>query len=256
MYGTRSERDIAVTRFYTSDRIYDTMKRINQFDAALREAFEKGQHEDGVVFLEKDSNGSIIVCAPNKILASDTDTIKPYRRFLPERMQTISKTEITPINEEIEQILSKYEFNDENATLADIKDCIDILKLIEKCYSFSDKNNNKYYKWNIENHIAILKRLCGANIREELKDKVYCIVVRGRNISRYKNDGKTFSNAPDDGRTDRPLAKQYAEKTAVVQLIKQNGLEKNGWKNAPFWWPVITCPKSTRISIFTPKEQE
>ena len=45
MYGARSTADLAVTRFYAPQHVYQVMKRIHEFDAALREAFESGAHE-------------------------------------------------------------------------------------------------------------------------------------------------------------------------------------------------------------------
>src|SRR5262249_30228697 len=42
MYGNRDPRDIAVTRLYTSQGVYDT---INEFENTLRDAFESGTHD-------------------------------------------------------------------------------------------------------------------------------------------------------------------------------------------------------------------
>jgi hypothetical protein len=42
MYGARPIADLPVTRFYAPKSIYDLMKRIHEFDAALRAAFGLG----------------------------------------------------------------------------------------------------------------------------------------------------------------------------------------------------------------------
>src|SRR6266851_4279761 len=42
MYGARSTADLAVTRFYAPQHVYQVMKRIHEFDVALREAYESG----------------------------------------------------------------------------------------------------------------------------------------------------------------------------------------------------------------------
>lgn len=41
MFGYRPIEDLSVTRFYTTMRIYEAMKRMHEIDTALREAFEK-----------------------------------------------------------------------------------------------------------------------------------------------------------------------------------------------------------------------
>ena len=66
MYGNRDRRDLAVTRFYTSQNIYARLYTINEFENALRDAFEKGAHEQGVVFLQADAGNRVRPCAPNK----------------------------------------------------------------------------------------------------------------------------------------------------------------------------------------------
>ena len=67
MYGPRPIEDLAVTRFYTTAGIYQVMKTIQDFDAALRKAFEEGGQNAGVVFLRKDNANRIVPCSPNKI---------------------------------------------------------------------------------------------------------------------------------------------------------------------------------------------
>ena len=74
MYGYRSKEDLAVTRFYTTNDIYYRMSNINEFDSKLREDFEEGNLEHGVIFISKDQNGKIIPCSPQKILISNIVT--------------------------------------------------------------------------------------------------------------------------------------------------------------------------------------
>ena len=54
MYGYRSKEDLAVTRFYTTKDLYNRMSKINDFDTKLREDFEQGNFEKGVIFISKD----------------------------------------------------------------------------------------------------------------------------------------------------------------------------------------------------------
>ena len=105
MFGNRPREDLAVTRFYTALEIYSVMERINEFDNALREAFEKGA-QTGVVFICKDPSNKIIPCSPNKISISSTKTLKPRKRMLPVGFQTDYITNIRNTLEEIDKIIS------------------------------------------------------------------------------------------------------------------------------------------------------
>ncbi|MGV3488410.1 MAG: Z1 domain-containing protein, partial [Tuberibacillus sp.] len=95
MFGYRPIEDLAVTRFYTTLRIYDAMKKMQEFDSGLREAFEKGSQDNGVVFIQRDPQNQIIPCNPNKLLLSKTTTLKPFKRLLPVGFQTGYKTYIS-----------------------------------------------------------------------------------------------------------------------------------------------------------------
>lgn len=77
MYGNRSRRDLAVTRFYTSLEVYNRLKMIDELENALRDAFEKGAHNRGVAFIRRDDNRKLIPCAPSKISLSDVVSLAP-----------------------------------------------------------------------------------------------------------------------------------------------------------------------------------
>jgi hypothetical protein len=103
MFGYRPIEDLAVTRFYTTRAIYDVMKRIHEFDTALRIAFEKGGQENGVVFIQKDTKNQIIPCSPNKIILSNITTLKPFKRLLPVGFQTGYKTKINNLVKNLDE---------------------------------------------------------------------------------------------------------------------------------------------------------
>ena len=64
-----------------------------------------------------------------------------------------------------------------------------------------------------------------------------------RQAARFKNEGMTFGDAPDDGKIDLPIAKKHAQYGPVLMLLKQKGREeKEYWRNAPFYWPVLVLP--------------
>ena len=72
--------------------VYQVMKRIHEFDVALREAYESGGPEGGVHFIQKDPSNRLIPCSPNKLLFSDVVSIRPGRRLVLSGFQTVYKT--------------------------------------------------------------------------------------------------------------------------------------------------------------------
>ena len=66
MYGNRDRNDLAVTRFYTSRGVYNRLYDINAFENALREAFETGAHDQGVVFLQSDQRAKSDLALPTR----------------------------------------------------------------------------------------------------------------------------------------------------------------------------------------------
>ncbi len=75
-------------------------------------------------------------------------------------------------------------------------------------------------------------------------------------MSRLREDKVTFVDAPDDGRTDLPWSRKAADVVPVLMLIKENGSKEQGWRNAPFYWPVLVCPKNTTSSIYAYKQAD
>jgi len=253
MYGARSLEDMAVTRLYTSNKIYNALLAMHEFDTALRDAFEKGIHngDDGVVFIERDAQGAIRPCAPNKILITSTHTIRPHSRFLPVGFQTRARTHIQNIVSEIDEII--FEASNGNFSqpfLLEVDKANRLIDLINSTFEYEERHENKGLEWDYITFKAILRRL-QSNIRsQELKGRIYCYAQKNRNLSRKKNNGLTFSDAPDDGNTDRRIARSVANETACLILLKQNGLKENGWRDAEFWWPILITPLNSRPAVF------
>jgi hypothetical protein len=81
MYGARPLADLAVTRFYAPQHIYQVMQRIHQFDSALREGFLNKEYDHGVYFIQKDAKDKLIPCSPNRLLFSKLTSIRPGGRL-------------------------------------------------------------------------------------------------------------------------------------------------------------------------------
>ena len=91
MYGARKMADMAVTRFHTTNQLYDRLRRINAMDESLREQFEqamKDGRDPDTVFVCRGANGQIVPCAPNRLLIASISTIAPRSLHYPVGFQT------------------------------------------------------------------------------------------------------------------------------------------------------------------------
>lgn len=243
MYGARKKEDLAVTRLYTTTRIYLAMKQMYEFDTELRDAFLKGKNNDGVVFVNSDFSKGIRPCSPNKLLISTTTTIKPLKRFLPIGFNSKSKAANQEHFEEIIGILKLYKIIRGKNSYVEItlNDFITIAVTINRMLDYSE---NKDYKWDINSFIAIAKQTCR-------NDKIHCFIKWNRNVSRLKYNRQKFQDSPEDGNVDLPEAKNMAVDTPSLILLQQEGKKENGWiGNSNFFWPVLITPKNTQPAIF------
>jgi len=247
MYGARSTADLSVTRFYAPQHVYQVMKRIHEFDAALREAFETGAHDAGVYFIRKDASNQLIPCSPNKLLFSDVVSIRPGRRLVLSGFQTVPKSYGTKTLKELDSMVEALVGSSKEPMLIDIKNAVKMLNLAYSNLEF-DENTDDDRKA----HIAALEHLARSCKKADLKDKVWVLVAKDRDITRYREEGR-FSNAPDT-KQQKDLARTKAADIPVLMLLRQNGDEAKGWRGLPFWWPVIMTPRSGVTAIFATSE--
>ncbi|MBO8157852.1 MAG: hypothetical protein H0Z32_15615 [Bacillaceae bacterium] len=248
MYGARSREDIAVTRFYTTRRIYNVMERIHEFDTELRKAFEKGGHSQGVVFIQKDVSNRISPCSPNKILLSKVVTLRPHKRILPVGFQTIAKTYLKRKTEKITRQLENLRNNSPDtykgdAFLVHVDRIKDILTQIHETFEME-----KGYEWDLDEYYSILDYLT-----LEQKEKMVWVIVReDRNINRIDSE-RRFENSPDTPKGEKgelTVARQVAIDHPAIMFLKQNGKEEDGWRGAPFYWPVLLTQKNINPTVY------
>jgi hypothetical protein len=244
MYGARPYDDLAVTRFYTTRDIYEVMSKIHDFDTALRDTFEKGNPDKKIYFIRKDVTGKLAPCSPNKLLLSSLETLRPYRRMLPVGFQTGYKTHIENTINEIDKKVHSWFHNkdNKNSILVELSEVINVINLIKKTLEL-----NNQYSWNWDTFISSLEHLSSRSCNPLEKGKVWIIIREDRNISREREF--RFSNVPDN-ETDAKLARETAINTPCLQLLRQNGLKENGWRDTPFWWPILVAPANTEVTIF------
>lgn len=246
MYGARPVNDLAVTRFYTTRDIYEVMKRIHEFDSALREAFEKGDHSNGVYFIRKDVTGRLVPCSPNKLLLSSLATLRPHKRLLPVGFQTGYKTNIGSTIERIDHIVFSWFAgkNENEPTLVALNDCMQVIDLISKTLELDES-----YSFNWKTFKASLEHLSLHSQNTTETGKVWVLVRKDRDTKRIRGDIR-FSNAPDTSTGDIAAARQTAIDTPSLMLLRQNGTKDDGWRDTEFWWPVLMAPQNTEVTVF------
>jgi hypothetical protein len=253
MYGYRPKEDLAVTRFYTEPSIYDAMRRMHESDVALREAIEKNP-EQKVVFIQGSASGTVMPCSPNKILLSETTTLKPHKRLLPVGFQTDCKTRTKPVTERIDVWLQGARpagagpepFKIPTVLAHQIISELETVLLMEEDEGYT-------FDWN-GIHSAI-DYLAG---RSPDPTKVWCLWATGRNNARLAGVGShtRYVATPDTATTEGATARTYAKDTPMLMLFRQNGREEKGWRGSPFYWPLLWVPASTPVAIYANQTTE
>ncbi|MFA5932248.1 MAG: Z1 domain-containing protein [Candidatus Paceibacterota bacterium] len=248
MYGARSKEDLAVTRLYTTRSIYEVMKRIHEFDNALREAFLNGSHNNGIYFIRKDTSDKLVPCSPNKIMLSSITTLKPHKRLLPIGFQTGYKSNIKKDIEDLDkEILGLQAETTSDHFLIPVEQSLSILDKIKKTF-ISEQNG---YEWDVKAFKASIEHLSKNSVSISQNGKVGVVVRTDSNLSRCKSDGRFTDDAGSGtGEVALTIAKRIADDIPVLMLIRVNGKEEQGWMGSPFWWPVILTPKNMHTAIF------
>lgn len=240
MYGYRRKEDLAVTRFYTTRDLYNRMEKINDFDAKLREDFEQGNFEKGVIFISKDTNGTIIPCSPQKILISNTQVLKPGKTTTPVGFQTGYKTYIKKYINQIDDILMSNNDGDNIQGKFKIskEEACRVINLIYKTIEIESDNciDEKAFT-------SLINYLSKENIN------IYCGI--NRNISRLRKTSRYYSDMPYNRDNDLRQAKEMAKTEPTLMLMKQNGYEENGWRGAEFYWSVLVTPENVDTAVYT-----
>lgn len=251
MFGFRPIQDLTVTRFYTEPRIHEAMRRMHESDMALRESFERNP-EQPVVFIQRDDQGRVIPCSPNKILVSNTTTLRPFKRILPVGFQTDYAVRVRPAIAEIDRLL------DEAAPEAGFDSPFEIplllaLDLLTRIESTLIMETEEGYEFDWLAARAALVHLSNGSARPTSRGYVWCLVRHDRNISRRVSFGShaVYTDAPDTTRTEGAVARQVAIDTPMLMLLRQNGHEAQDWRGTPFYWPVIWAQQNVRTAIFS-----
>lgn len=266
-YGARDLEDMAFTRLYTTENIYNALRRMHELDERLRQWFLEGLDapENIVTCIGFDKN--IKPCAMSKIKPSKVVTISEQKRFLPIGMNTKSKKEIDEIIKEIDSLITtspEYANQDTNGFFEmNTERAMEILRLIAKTYQYDETNTN--HKGDMREVESILYHCASMS-----DNKIWVIHRENRNMSRIRENGG-WIDAPDDGRTDTAPSKTKATDRPVLMLLKQKGEKKYrqvgiksdgkpellniGWNNAEFYWPVVMTQYNIQKVLFAANQK-
>ncbi len=250
IFGARTLEDMAVTRLYTTNRIYESMRRMHEADKALRKAFEDGGANKKVAFIQKAADGKIIPCSPNKLLISNTVTLKPGGTLRIYGIQTKAKTHISTIVKSITDTLSEIEVDYEHPFLVPLGIA---QELIDRIYDTFD-TETEIFGCTRDEFKASIEYSSNQTKIKELKGHLYLFANKvPKNNARYKENqrGKMFNDSYSDGRTDSTKAKKIAKDIPCLFLSFQEGSKENGWKDVQFYWPLLYIQANIVTSIFT-----
>ncbi len=245
MYGNRPRPDLAVTRFYTTQGIYNRMRTIHEFDEALRRAFERGGQDGGVVFLRSDPGRGIVACSPNRILLSRITTVNPNGRIIPVGFSTVAPGEASELMRHLDDIVNSQGLTAERPTFETTVTTADrILDILSRLLTM-DAGRDEFDWAGVR---AALQYLASQHPTEQARTRVLCLVRLNRNDRMVRTDGR-LQSAPESTGDDVILRGSQGDSPALL-LYRNNGQQDRGWSGSPFYWPVLVAPGSTQPVIY------
>jgi len=243
MYGARPKPDLTVTRFYTTPFNYVVLRRIHEFDSALRHAFLTGAHDRGVAFVMKDAANRVVPCAPSKILVSNIVSLRPNGALVPFGFQTKSRTDMVRLTAAVTKRIPASAIGAGEPVKVSCEDAVAILEAIEPTLEFDSG-----YGFDWEAAKAAMEYYSRVASPPETSGSCWIFAETGRSLSRKRSSGR-FSDAPLSYQ-ERGAFRSLPDALPILALLQNNGEAEGGWRDAPFWWPVIVAPARAVPSIF------
>jgi hypothetical protein len=258
MYGNRSRRDLAVTRFYTSQMVYDRLYKINKFENTLREAFESGAHEQGVVFIQADDDKkkaegeadalTIRPCAPNKLSLSNVVAVRPSGLYLPTGFQTRERRVLAAAEQTLAKLIPPAAIDKRAFVEIDRALARRIIDEIEPTMDLPESD----FEWNAMRGLLDYY----ANDRKDKKSRgngrVLVLAETGRKLNQRKSGDKSGLSILGGGDLRRLVVDSRRTKPALV-LLKQEGSKELDWSGHRFWWPILAAPSDVEPCVFATK---
>jgi hypothetical protein len=126
------------------------------------------------------------------------------------------------------------------------------LDILERIAATILMKKDEGYEFDWDAAKAALSYLANLSRDPNRRGKLWCLVRKNRNLSQTVRLGShaTYADAPDTTRTEGVVAKAVGIENPVLILIRQNGRKEQGWRDTPFWWPVIHAQKNMKTTIF------
>lgn len=242
MYGARHRDDLAVTRFYTSRGVYQRLSQIHALETALRDAFENGANDGGVVFIQSDSRQGFVPCAPSKITLSDVVAVRPNDVLLPTGFDTIAAGKLSKAVARIDRLVPADATDTRMFVEIPLEDAIEILDAIEVTLDFPTDND---FEW--EALKGLLKYYS-----EKSAGRVLLLAETGRRLDKGKSGDRSGLSILGSAEL-RNLVRAPTRNAPAIVLLRQEGGQGLGWKAGPFWWPMLASPPQATSCVFATK---
>ena len=243
MYGNRERRDLAVTRFYTSRAVYDRLYTINTLEGSLRNAFETGAHDAGVVFIQSDAARRVRPCAPNKVLLSDVVAVSPNNMLLPSDFQTKGGAAMAKIQAELDHLIKAGWRDTGDFVAVDRETAIVIIDAIAKSMEFDTVE----FEWDAMRGLVDYY----ADVARGGDGKILIYAETGRKLSRAGSGDKSGRSILGTALRTKVLGEPRS-KPALI-LLQQEGGRELGWTAHKFWWPIFAAPTDAEPCVFATK---
>jgi hypothetical protein len=244
IYGNRDRRDLAITRFYTSRDVYNRLYSINSFENALRQAFEDGTHDQGVVFIQSDAAHRIRPCAPSKVLLSNVVAVRPNGLYLPTNFETLSGSVMTNATKLLDSLIPAESLNASLFTAITREKALAIISAIEITMVFS----NNEFEWD-----AMRGLIEYYSDTRNGDGSVLLVSATDRRLDKEASGDKSGLSILGGGGTLRSLVLDPNRIKPALVLLKQIGTKELHWSGHPFWWPILAMPAIGEPCVFATK---
>lgn len=242
MYGARPLADLAVTRFYTSRAVYTRLAHIHALEKTLREAFESGAHDDGVVFIQSDPKRGFVPCAPSKITLSDVVSVRPADALLPTGFDTVAATKLAGLVGKIETMVPSACVGTGVFTDVSLDAAIALIDAIEPTLDLGEDNG---FEW--EAMRGLLRYYS-----QRSDGRVSLLAETGRQLDRKKSGDRSGISILGTEAL-RKRVRDPARVAPAIILLKQEGGPALNWKSGPFWWPILVSSAHASSCVFATK---
>jgi len=242
MYGARPKADLAVTRFYTSRAVYSRLIQIHNLETALRQAFESGAHDGGVVFIQSDARGGVIPCAPNKISLSDVVAVRPNDVLLPTDFDTIANGRLRKLMTELDSLIPSECRGTKKFVSISLQNAIALLDAIAETLA---SDGEPGFDWDAMK--GLLKYYA-----DKEHGRVLILAEEGRRLSKSASGDRSGISILGTAEL-RAIVREPTRTAPALVLLRQDGGPDLGWKAGPFWWPMLASPPQANSCVFATK---